>query len=41
MESIRSNMDYLTKITSLSEAEYLAKLRRGGIIKKYQSNSST
>lgn len=41
MESIRKNMDYLTKVTSLSESEYLAQLRRGGFVKKFQSTHST
>jgi len=39
MESIRSNMDYLSRVTSLSETEYLSQLRRGGIIKQFQSNN--
>lgn len=37
MESIRKNMDYLTKVTALSESEYLSQLRRGGIVKQLQS----
>jgi len=37
MESIRKNMDYLSRVTALSESEYLSMLRRGGIVKKFQS----
>jgi hypothetical protein len=40
MESIRKNMDYLAKITSMEESEYLARLRRGGITKKFQPTHS-
>jgi hypothetical protein len=35
MESIKKNMDYLTKLTSLDESEYFKLLRRGGIIKEF------
>lgn len=37
MESIRKNMDYLARITALDESEYFNLLRRGGIIKQFQS----
>lgn len=40
MESIRSNMDYLSRVTALSESEYLAQLRRGGIIRNFQSGNN-
>lgn len=37
MESIRKNMDYLTKVTSMSESDYLSQLRRGGIVNRIKS----
>jgi hypothetical protein len=40
MESITKNMDYLARITAMEESEYLSHLRRGGIIKKFQSGHS-
>lgn len=40
MEAIRKNMDYLAKITALSESEYLDHLRRGGIAKNHHHSRS-
>lgn len=40
MEAIRKNMDYLSKLTALSEPEYLSLLRRGGIVNKFRSTHS-
>ncbi|HKB60882.1 MAG TPA: HD domain-containing protein [Gallionellaceae bacterium] len=37
MESIGKNMEYLSKVTTMDESEYLAQLRRGGIIKEFLS----
>ncbi len=38
MESIRKNMDYLARITALDESEYFNLLRRGGILRQFQSD---
>lgn len=37
LESINKNIDYLAQIIQLSEAEYLALLKRGGIVEKMKS----
>jgi len=37
IESIEKNIDYLTKVISLDEKEYLSMLKRGGIIDKSHS----
>ena len=37
LESIEKNIDYLTKVISLDETEYLSMLKRGGIVDKSQS----
>jgi len=39
LESIRKNMDYLSKITAMSEPEYLSQLRRGGIVNQFQQST--
>lgn len=41
MESISKNMGYLAKITAMEESEYLAQLRRGGIIRQFLSDPSS
>lgn len=40
MEAIQRNMDYLARLTSLNETEYLSMLRRGGIVEKFRSTHS-
>ena len=37
LESIEKNIEYLSKVISLNEAEYLSMLKRGGIVEKSQS----
>lgn len=41
MESISKNMEYLSQVTAMDESEYLAQLRRGGIITKFLSDPSS
>ncbi len=41
MESIRKNMDYLSKVTAMDESEYLAQLRRGGIVQGFLAGTSS
>lgn len=41
MESISRNMEYLSQVTAMEESEYLAQLRRGGIISNFLSDPST
>ncbi len=38
MESIRKNMAYLSRVTAMNESDYLAQLRRGGIVKGFLSD---
>lgn len=38
MESISKNMGYLAKVTAMDESEYLAQLRRGGIVRQFLSD---
>jgi hypothetical protein len=40
MDSISKNMEYLSKVTAMDESEYLAHLRRGGIVKQFLSDGS-
>jgi len=37
MESIEKNIDYLSKVTSLSEEKHLSMLKRAGIVKKAET----
>jgi len=37
MESIEKNIDYLSKVTSLSDEEHLSMLRRAGIVEKAET----
>lgn len=41
MESISKNMEYLAKVTTMDESEYLAHLRRGGIVRQFLSSPSS